>query len=104
MAVPSNIISELQFLQNQVNGNQPLNEQSRATITAMQLNADKLVSDVDAAELKAAGQLDTWVQPGDPFALVSSLVSVGVSASDQWIIGDIRSFIGRVASNLNQLV
>lgn len=104
MAIPQSIVGELQFLQNQLKNSQPLTDQTNATIIALQLNAASLVVDLDIAENNAAGQLDTWVQPQDPFALITSFDNLLISAQDQTSICDIRSLIGRVASNLDQLV
>jgi hypothetical protein len=102
--IPQSIIGSLQFLQNQYNNAQPLTDQSRPTIVALQLNADNLIVNLDLAEIVAAGQLDTWTSSTDPFSLIASLQGLLVSAQDQTSICDIRSFIGRVASNLDQLV
>lgn len=103
MSVPQKILGEVQFLSNQINSSQPLTSQPKSLVTAMQLNAANLVKDIDAAQGDAIGQLDTWVQPGDPFALISSLQGLGISATDQLSIFDTRSFVGRLASNLDQL-
>jgi hypothetical protein len=104
MAIPQSIIGQLQFLQNQYNQAQPLLAQPRSIIVALQLNAANLVAALDTAETNAVGQLDSWTQPGDPFALISSLQALLTAAQDQTALFNIRSLIGRVTSNLDQLV
>ncbi|WP_024517078.1 hypothetical protein [Bradyrhizobium sp. Tv2a-2] len=103
MSIPSNIINELTSLQKQVVAAKPLQQASRATIVALQLNAAQLVSDIETALTAPNNLLDTWSASIDPGAIVSGLLSVVSTAQDQSTLSFMRGVTGRAASNLNQL-
>jgi hypothetical protein len=101
--IPSNITIELAALQTAVNAALPLNAAPRATIKALQLSSDQLLSDIQAAQYTLAGGLDTWVAPVDAGAIIAGLLGVYENAVDEANITQMRGVIGRVTSNLNQI-
>lgn len=103
MTIPANIVTELQFLQSQVAKASPLSTASRATITALQLNAAKLVKDAEAAQYSLAGVLDTWIPPTDPVAIINGILGIDQNAQDEADITALRGLVGRAADNLDQL-
>lgn len=103
MGIPANIVSQIAFLQTQTTAAAPLSSASPATIVAIQLNAENLVASVDAAVLAAAGALDTWEAPTDPDLIVSGILALEQSATDQSALAVMRGYVGRMAANLNQL-
>lgn len=105
MSIPQNIVNEFAFLQTQINASIPLTAASHATITALQLNADQLVSDCEQAQGTLVGQLDTYVwTPGDdPANITSAVQGLSASANDEANITLLRGLAGRMASNLHQL-
>jgi hypothetical protein len=104
VTIPANITSELAALQQQTAAAQPLASASRPTITAIQLNAGQLLSDIDVALLAAAGSLDTWTPPTDPDAIVAGILGLLESADDQAGLCNMEGYVGRAAKNLDQLV
>lgn len=103
MSIPANIKTELANLQAQVAAAVPLNNASIAVIKAMQLNAVGLVADIQTA-LVAPNRLDTWMALMDPQGMVSGFNLSLVAAQDLNSLSLMRGVVGRVASNLNQLV
>jgi hypothetical protein len=103
MAIPSNVTAELSNLQAQVTANTPLANAPRATITAMQLNADKLVSDINTALVSCAGTLDTWTSPTDPVAISNGILGLLSNAKDENNLALMGGVVGRAAANLDQL-
>jgi hypothetical protein len=105
MAIPQTIITEFTDIQAQINAAIPLTSASQATVTALQLNADQLVSDCEQAQGTLVGQLDTYVwTPGDDPAIITVAVQgLNQSATDEANIVLLRGLAGRMASNLNQL-
>jgi hypothetical protein len=104
MTVPANITAELTSLQAQVSAASPLTSASRATVTALQLNATQLVGDVQAALVAPNNTLDTWVIPVDPVAIINGIEGLVTASQDQSNLALMRGLTGRVASNLDQLV
>lgn len=113
--IPSNITTELASLQAQVKAATPLNNAPFATVKAMQLNAANLVNDVQFALTTItlipnivltteSLLLDTWVPPPDPISMVAGFNAVVTAADDQSDLSLMRGVVGRVASNLDQLV
>lgn len=103
MTLPATVTTELASLEAQVKAASPLDQASWQTVRAMQLNADQLLSDVEAAQYSLIGQLDTWVASTQPEPIIVGVVQVYNSAVDEASITQLRGIIGRVASNLNQL-
>lgn len=103
MSIPANITAELASLSAQVTAAQPLSAASRPTITALQLNAAQLVSDIQNA-LVAPSLLDTWSAPVDPASIVSGFNGVVTVGVDQDDLSLKRGVCGRATSNLDQLV
>ncbi|WP_024516857.1 hypothetical protein [Bradyrhizobium sp. Tv2a-2] len=103
MSIPANITAELAYLQGQVAAASPLANAPFATIKAMQLNAGNLVNDVQAA-LTAPSVLDTFAAPLDAPSIVAGFQDVVTAAEDQSKLSLMRGVVGRVASNLDQLV
>lgn len=103
MSVPANVLSELSALQTQVAAAKPLQSAPYATIKAIQLNAQNLVADIDAAVISTMGSLDTWTAPTDPDLMVSGVLSLLQNAVDQTALTNMRGFVGRATSNLDQL-
>lgn len=103
MSIPSNVTAELANLQAQVAANTPLANAPRATITAMQLNAAQLVSDIDAAIISSAGALDTWTAPVDPVAIACGIQGLLENAQDESNLALMGGVVGRATSNLYQL-
>lgn len=102
MTIPSNITSELAYLQSQVAAAAPLNNAPFATVKAIQLNAGNLVSDIQAV-LTATSKLDTWAAPVDPISMVSGFDGLVAEAADQSSLALMRGLVGRATSNLDQL-
>ena len=103
MTIPTSITTALTSLQTQVAAAAPLNAASRPTITALQLNAEALLKQVDAAQYSLAGALDTWTPSIDPADITTGVVGLLNSAVDERDIVQMRGIIGRAVSNLNQL-
>jgi hypothetical protein len=103
MSIPANVAAELTNLENQVAANAPLAAASRATRTAIKLNAAQLVTDVQAALVAPGNLLDTWVAPSDPAQIAAGILSVFSTSQDQNNLALMRGVVGRVASNLDQL-
>lgn len=103
MTIPANVTMELASLQAQVAAATPLNNASFATIRALQLNAGNLVSDIQS-ELTETSTLDTFVAPVDPISIVAGFNAVVTEGQDQNKLSLMRGIVGRVASNLDQLV
>src|SRR4051812_14052839 len=99
--IPSNITTELESLQAQVNAALPLNQASFPTIKALQLNAGNLIIDIQAA-LVAPSILDTWIAPLDAASIISGFNIVVTAAEDLNQLSLLRGVTGRVAANLNQ--
>jgi len=115
MSIPANITTELTSLQAQVKAATPLNNANFATIKAMQLNAVNLVSDIQFALTTTklipnivlttdSVLLDTWVAPVDAISMVTGFNAVVVAGDNQNALSLMRGVVGRVASNLDQLV
>jgi hypothetical protein len=102
MSIAANITAELASLQAQVAAATPLAQASHASKTALQLNAGKLVADVQAA-LVAPSLLDTWSPPGDPISIIAGVNVVVTASLDQSDLALMRGVVGRAASNLDQL-
>jgi hypothetical protein len=101
--IPANVTTELADLQAATVAAAPLTSASRATITALQLNAAQLVADIDAAMVTTAGALDTWVAPADPVPILTGVLGQLTSAVDQSALATMRGYVGRSTSNLEQL-
>jgi hypothetical protein len=104
--IPANVTSELAALQAQVSSAAPLASASAPTISAIQLNAEQLVSDIATALANAAGQLDTFMPPPaptDPAGIVAGVLAIAESATDQFMLADMGGFVGRAAANLDTL-
>jgi hypothetical protein len=101
--IPTNITDELTSLQAQVDAALPLNNAPFATIKALQLNAGNLVADMQTA-LVASSVLDTWVAPTDAISMVNGFNVAVTAGIDQGNLSLMRGLVGRVASNLDQLV
>jgi|SRR6516165_10242197 hypothetical protein len=104
MSIPANITAELANLQAQVTAAGPLAAASAPTLTAMQLNAAALVSDINAALAGAAGALDTWMAPTDPAAIVTGILALETNADDQASLANMAGYAGRALKNLDQVV
>lgn len=115
MSIPTNITTELASLESQVKAATPLNNAPFATIKAMQLNASNLVNDVQTAltttELVPniifttdTTLLDDWAPPVDPVSMIAGVLNLLTSAQNQQQLSLMRGVVGRVASNLDQLV
>ena len=102
MTISTTITTALSSLQAQVAAAAPLANASIPTITALQLNAAQLVSDIQTA-LTATSTLDTWVAPADPISMVNGFDQVVVAGVDQSNLSLMRGVVGRAASNLDQL-
>lgn len=103
MSLPTNIAREIAYLQTQVTAAAPLTSAPRATLLAMQLNADQLVADTEAALETSSGALDNWTPPIDPQAIIAGVLALETSAFGQTALANCRGLVGRIASNLNQL-
>jgi hypothetical protein len=100
--IPQAITDALASLETQAAAASPLQKASRATITALQLNAANLVTAVEAAQHSLAGELDTYAAKIDPVDIIQGVLSVFGSALDESNIAYLRGLTGRVASNLDQ--
>ena len=103
MTISTTITTALSSLQAQVAAAAPLANASIPTITALQLNAAQLVSDIQTA-LTATSTLDTWVAPADPISMVNGFDQVVVAGVEiRSNLSLMRGVVGRAASNLDQL-
>ena len=103
MTIPATIKAEIAALQAQIAAAGPLQAVPQATLTALQLNAEQLVSDLGSALLSAAAGLDSWAPPIDAPSIASGVQALAAAAADQATLANARGFIGRVTSNLNQV-
>ena len=103
MAIPSALQAEIAALTAAFSAASPLPQAPRASITALQINAAQLVSDVDAALAGAAGALDTFSAPPLPDAMAAGLTALCAASQNQTDLADLRGLAGRVASNLDQI-
>ncbi len=103
MSIPANIATELTNLQAQVIEAAPLTAASKATRTAIKLNAAQLVADVQAALIAPNNLLDTWAAPLMPNDIATGINSVVSAAKDQSNLALMRGVVGRAASALDQL-
>ena len=103
MTLLANIQTELATLQAQVTAATPLANAPFAAVKAMQLNAGNLVNDIQTA-LTTVSVLDTWVAPVDPISMVNGFNLEVTASIDQNNLSLMRGVVGRVASNLDQLV
>ena len=81
----------------------PIEQAPRAAVTALQINAAQLVSDVDAALAGAAGALDTFTAPAMAADMATGLTGLYTASQNQTDLADLRGLAGRVASNLDQI-
>jgi len=102
MTIPTSITTALTSLEAQVIAASPLANASKATITALQLNAANVVSNIQSS-LTAPNLLDTWVAPLDPVSIIAGVLNVVSTASDQNQLALMRGVTGRATSNLDQL-
>lgn len=102
MTIPASIIAEETNLQTQVMAATPLNAASHASIKAMQLNADQLVTDVQTALTPTTSILDTYNSTDDVPATIASYLTIVQAAEDQTDLSLLRGISGRVALNLAQ--
>lgn len=102
MSIPSSITTAWQSLADQVTAAQPALSASRATRTALKLNAANLVDSIQSA-LTTTSILDTWAAPVDPQSIISGINTVVTAAQDQATLSLMRGIAGRAASNLDQL-
>ena len=102
MTISASITTALTSLQAQVAAAQPLANASRATRTALKLNAANLVASIQGA-LTASSILDTYVAPTDPGVMVAGVLRLLTAAEDENTLSLMRGVVGRAASNLDQL-
>ena len=103
MSISVDIVTELTVLEAQVAAAVPLSAQPFSAITAMQLNAQNLVNDIQAA-IDAPNLLDTWTAPIDGASIVSGFLDVVTVSIDQQNLAMMRGVVGRASKNLDQLV
>jgi hypothetical protein len=101
--IPANVTTALNSLQTQVAAASPLEKASTPTITALQLNADALVTLIDNALTAAADGLDSWIAPSEVLNIISGVLTSQTAAIDQSNLALMRGVCGRVAANLDQL-
>jgi hypothetical protein len=101
--IPASLQAAATFLQTQVAQNTPLTSAPQAQVTAMQLNADNLITAADLALLAAAGQLDTFTAPVGAIPIIQGVVALAQAAQNQRDIALFAGIVGRVALNLAQL-
>lgn len=104
MSVPQHIIDGVVALQAQIKAAGKLTAAPYATVQAIHLNAETLETNMTLALYEAAGQLDTWVAPGDQPGIIAGFqVAVG-SARDEWRLLDMLTTTSRAVLNLELLV
>lgn len=101
--IAQSIRDELVELQAQVVAATPLKNASTASVKAMQLNAQNLTADLQDA-LVATGTLDSWDAPSDAPTMITGFNDIVTQATDEATLSLMRGVIGRVTSNLDQLV
>lgn len=101
--ISQDIQDELVGLQEQVAAATPLENAPSATVKAIQLNAIDLTADIQAA-LVATGTLDNWSAPTDAPTIISGFNDIVTQATDESTLALLRGVLGRVTSNLDQLV
>lgn len=97
------IQDELVELEAQVVAATPLENASTPTVKAIQLNAVNLTADLQAA-LVATGTLDSWDAPIDAPTIISMYNDIVTQGTDEATLALLRGIIGRVTSNVDQLV
>lgn len=93
----------LTSLQEQVADATPLEDATTAEVKAIQLNAQDLTADLQDA-LVATGTLDSWSAPSDAPTIISGFNDIVTQATDESTLALLRGVIGRVTSNVDQLV
>lgn len=101
--ISQTIQDELVELQAQVVAATPLENASTATVKAIQLNAQNLTDDLQTA-LVATGTLDSWDAPSDAPTIITGFSSIVEQGVDEATLSLLRGVIGRVTSNVDQLV
>lgn len=101
--IPASITGAISALATSITAAAPLAAAPRTVLGAIQTEAGSLVASVDAAVLGAAGALDGPDPLGMPAVIVSELTALAVAAVDQSDLSTIRGYVGRVATNLNQV-
>ena len=81
----------------------PIEQAPRASVTALQINAAQLVSDIDSALASAAGALDTFTTPLLAADMATGLLGLYMASQNQTDLADVRGLAGRVVSNLDQI-
>jgi hypothetical protein len=105
MTIAPAITTALTSLENQVTAASPLAQASAPTILALQLNAQALTGQIEQAQYDAAGQLDTWTDTSQaPEMMIQGVVNAYNSANDESSLAELRGIVGRVTSNLDQLL
>lgn len=101
--IPASISSGLTALQAAVKAAAPINSAPTATVIALRSQAEILSAAIDAAIPNSAGTLDGVDPVGMPPVLVSAFRAIFGYARDQYALVDLDGFVGRAATNLEQL-
>jgi hypothetical protein len=101
--ISQDIQDELVELQAQVAAATPLENATTAEVKAIQLNAQNLTDDIQTA-LVATGTLDSWSAPSDAPTIIVGFNDIVTQATDEALLSLLRGVIGRVTSNVDQLV
>jgi len=104
MSVPQHIIDGIVAIQAQIKAAGKLTAAPYATVQAIHLNAETLETDTTLALFDAAGQLDTWVAPGDQPGIIAGFQAAVVSARDEWRLLDVLTAVSRAVLNLELIV
>jgi hypothetical protein len=90
-------------LQAQVIAASPLENAATADVKAIQLNAVDLTEALQEA-LVATGTLDSWSAPTDAPTIIGGYDDIVTQATDEATLALMRGVLGRVTSNVEQLV
>ena len=103
MAIPTVLQAEIIALNTAFLAASPLEQAPRAAITALQINAAQLVTDINTALAGASGALDTFSASTDPAVTAVGFAGLLTASQNQSDLSDLRGLIGRVASNMDQV-
>ncbi len=100
MPIPANVSSDISALDAAIVGASPLENAQFGILAALATQANQLVNDIDAAIPIVAGQLDTFIAPIMPPAMVIAFFGIQDSGQTQWQLSTIAGYAGRMATNL----
>ena len=104
MPIPAQITTDLNNLSTAFNAATPVATAGKVVVIGLQQQADALVSEIDASENLLNAAIDGFVEPTNLPSVAAAVVNHLQNVVDQSNLAEMRGLVGRVASNLNQVV